>query len=365
MKINFKEKATIGFLISTAISIFGAVLSMTDLIFYNIFLIPLAGAISFLTQAEKSIFSTIYTFVSFYIVVLTYSIIDLVRYSDAFSFNLLLAPLLYCLIALLLHGLGIIIGFCIYTIIKKEYGKIVKVVFSVIGIALISGIFLVSNSFMGNPFMKNSVKTSAQNYIEDNYNNLNLYVDRIFYDFKSLDYCVNVKSNSSIDTHFTIYFDNDKVKYDSYSSVTSKLNTISRFEAETARLVEEKVKAVKNPTGVSVMTTKKVYETIPSIIHIDMEYDKTIPLDYEVIVTYDDVKEIENATKILKSIETEIKKESIPVEYYTLISNQNFTVANATPEMIEREDFDTIVYNARNIVLSGQTENSFYVLESE
>lgn len=87
------------------------------------------------------------------------------------------------------------------------------------------------NGFVGNPVSKMLVNQAVQKYVEQHYADLDLTMNKAIYNFKDGKYYVNVKSKTSIDTHFSIHFTGTgKFIDDEYKElVLSKWNTSQRL----------------------------------------------------------------------------------------------------------------------------------------
>ncbi len=104
----------------------------------------------------------------------------------------------------------------------------------VIIIAIASMIY---TTFHGNPFTVSKATKAIEAYIEETYSDNDLIVDQARYNFKFNNYWCKVHSPSSIDTHFTVEYD-DAIEWDNYEwYVLSGRNTKMRFEDEYTKLI--------------------------------------------------------------------------------------------------------------------------------
>jgi len=193
--------------------------------------------------------------------------------------------------------------------------KIIKIIAGITAIILIGLLLFVANGLLGNPVSKALAKQSASKYIQQNYPNLDLKVERVNYSFKTGSYYALVKSQTSIDTHFHLDISlTGKILYDSYESdVLSGWNTWQRIDLEYRTMVD---KVLNDPD-------------FPYVSHIDFgsieikEADREVgPIrpvyglvmeDLELDKTYD-VKELAKTaghiTIYIQSEEVTIKKAS-------------------------------------------------------
>lgn len=117
---------------------------------------------------------------------------------------------------------------------KTKKGRLKKVIAAVVAFLLIGFILITVNQFVGNPVSKMLANRAAQKYVDEKYSDLNLELEKAFYNFKDGRYSVRAKSNKSIDTHFDINFTPyGKLNYDSYEGeVLNKYNTWTRIDQE-------------------------------------------------------------------------------------------------------------------------------------
>lgn len=119
---------------------------------------------------------------------------------------------------------------------KKSMIAILIVIF----IIIITICLLIANALFGNPISKMIAKNSAESYIEQAYPEQDFLIEDVIYNFKTGYYDANIKSESSIDTHFTVSISLNKVTYDSYEdNVLSGWNTYTRIDHEYNQLVEQ------------------------------------------------------------------------------------------------------------------------------
>lgn len=118
--------------------------------------------------------------------------------------------------------------------------KTVKIILIVISVLLLGVILFFVCSFFGNPVSYLLALNSADDYIEENYADYNLEVEKIGYDFKSSGYYAKVVSPTSVDTHFSVYFDLlGRPIRDSFENVTDGWNTHMRLENEYREITDK------------------------------------------------------------------------------------------------------------------------------
>ena len=104
-----------------------------------------------------------------------------------------------------------------------------------IGWTVCISVFLVAvyflTAFFGNPISSAVAKRNAEKYLQEHFAETDFQIENVGYDLKSGGYFARIHSPSSIDSHFTIYFDSlGRYKYDSYFAIDSKNNTIGRLD---------------------------------------------------------------------------------------------------------------------------------------
>ena len=119
--------------------------------------------------------------------------------------------------------------------------KGLKVIALLAALVLIIGIGWVANGLVGNPISKALVQHRAQQRLEAVYSDESLYIERISFSFKDGKYHVFVKSDSSMDSHFTISYDMlGRMHYDSYEDyVLSGWNTADRVTTAYREMCDE------------------------------------------------------------------------------------------------------------------------------
>ena len=94
--------------------------------------------------------------------------------------------------------------------------KVLKIFAAAVAIALICGILIVTNAFVGNPISAKMAERAIKNYVNEKYSLLDLELEKPVYNFKDVSYMVRAESKTSTDTKFSISYRNGEVYYDSY-----------------------------------------------------------------------------------------------------------------------------------------------------
>ena len=213
--------------------------------------------------------------------------------------------------------------------LKKTKKRHVRTIIGTTVAVIFTAIFLFFvNAFFGNPISHILADNAAHKYVEEKYSHMDVYVEKVGYSFKFPSYYAIVRSNSSIDTHFTVYITMDgKVEYDTYESVLDGWNTYQRIDEE----YREKVDAMWDDSvmpfqvnfgyGTLEMDEKELYgyKPIPYGIKVsELELDK----DYDVlelgksaghivVYAYSEEITIEKMSEYMLAVKAEMDKAGI------------------------------------------------------
>lgn len=118
--------------------------------------------------------------------------------------------------------------------------KIWKVLALLVAVVLIVGVCWTANALNGNPVSKLLAKQGAAAYLEEHFPETDLYIEELGYSFKFGNYYAHVRSESSVDTRFSLHIDMlGKVYFDTYESVTGGHVTASRLQEEYGALTDQ------------------------------------------------------------------------------------------------------------------------------
>ena len=118
--------------------------------------------------------------------------------------------------------------------------KILKIAALIIAVALIIGIGVVANALNGNPISKMLARKAADAYLEEHYPNTDYYIETLGFSFKFTGYYVHIRSDSSIDTQFSLEIDMvGNVLRDSYEDVQNGYVTARRVEQAYRELCDQ------------------------------------------------------------------------------------------------------------------------------
>ncbi len=236
--------------------------------------------------------------------------------------------------------------------------KVLKILAAAIAIALICGILIVTNAFVGNPISGKIAEKAVKNYVDEKYSFLDLELEKPFYNFKDGSYIVRAESKTSVDTKFSINYRDGEVYYDSYEfDVLDMHNTLRRLEDEYTHIVKQ---ILEDELGYKddstrVMYGKDDYESAgyKDILKLDMEFDRSLPLNPEVSLSLKGIEDVslENISKILiASHETFLNNECYFKKYGMYVGDTGTiaTVYGVTPENIESGELLTLLQQAKD-----------------
>ena len=115
---------------------------------------------------------------------------------------------------------------------KKTKGK--RIAAGLLGGALLIGLLLFANAFVGNPISHFLASRHADAHLAEHYGETDYTIDSVNYSFKDGSYWAKIFSPSSQDTHFTLLYDAlGHLQFDSFENdVLSRNNTAQRLDGE-------------------------------------------------------------------------------------------------------------------------------------
>lgn len=167
--------------------------------------------------------------------------------------------------------------------------KYLKIGAFLLALVLIGGLLFYANAFVGNPVSQILAENAAKKYLQERYAGRDYYIEDVRYNFKTGDYYARVKSEHSVDTHFSISVSMaGRVLSDSYASyVTSGFNTYTRLCDEYRKLTDQVFDAPDYPYASDIAFGDLVFDDTREIEQMraeeyrfcwntgDLELDKT------------------------------------------------------------------------------------------
>ena len=211
--------------------------------------------------------------------------------------------------------------------------KVLKKLALLIAISLIVGICWFANALCGNPVSKFLAESAADAYLEEHFPDTDYYIKEVGFNFKDTNYYAHVRSDSSIDTQFSLYINLfGKVYWDTYESMLNGSITSTRLYQEYRELTDQifenpsfKYKsdiqfgsleiypqeAIDDP----MVTDIPDYAIVQQDLILDHIYDiRELGRQAGRLVIYVDNEELtfQNAAKILLEIRAEFDNANIP-----------------------------------------------------
>lgn len=186
-------------------------------------------------------------------------------------------------------------------------------------------LFLIVNSFVGNPVSKILAERSVEEYVKENYKDMNLELEPPHYNSKFGTYNVTVKSTDSEDSIFTV--DTDKfgnIKFDDYEyEVANNFTTFRRLSSEINKKADEIIEGNMDydfeSASFEFIEDDNSNESLEKL-KLDMEidiYNPPMPLEASVCIFTDDVT-WEKISKVALHLKKVIEDKGIPVERYSV-----------------------------------------------
>lgn len=203
-----------------------------------------------------------------------------------------------------------------------------------ITVVVIILVLLGFNGRFGNPLSRHLVEKAAAEYLSENFSDLDVYIEDVTYDAKTGNYHANVKSPSSVDTHFTIAVSmTGHVSHDTYHNVLYGYNTFTRIDEAYSAMVKPVLTNTELPYtlrwclgGLEIIYRQNSTDnTRAHLIMEDLELDKEYnvadlgkEVGYLSVYVYDETVTPERAADILLDIKTRFDEAHVPFYAVTL-----------------------------------------------
>lgn len=233
--------------------------------------------------------------------------------------------------------------------------KILRILAGVVAIALIGGVLFITNFFIGNPISAMMANRAIKEYVNENYSELDLEIEKAIYNFKLGAYMARVQSRTSRDTKFPIYYSNGRVQRDEYNNyVLGMYNTLQRLSEEYSQRAKELLinELDYKFNYVRVMYDKDSYGQNQSFLKLDMEFDKNLPLHTQVTLGLDlQDTTLETIAEVFINSHRVFKTNGYNFNRYNLYAENDgilVMVNGVTPNQIEEGQLISILINAKN-----------------
>lgn len=198
---------------------------------------------------------------------------------------------------------------------KKSIIRVILIIF------VLLVVFLFINSGTGNPMSNALAKKTAQQYINQNYSDLNLTIQHSAYNFKFSSYFVFTQSETSKDTAFSIYVDSfGNVLYDDYEyEVANNFTTFRRLDEELSQIAHEVIGGNLDYDFENISfpfiddgDLMKLYRDMKLDIH-----NPPLPIKADVVLFSPDTS-YEKIAEVAKALEALLLEQKIPVQEYSI-----------------------------------------------
>lgn len=217
--------------------------------------------------------------------------------------------------------------------------KILKIAALVVALGLIFILAAFANSMVGNPVSRWLAKHALEKYLDTTYPGTDYEVESFGFTFKTSDYYAHIRSDSSMDTQFTVYIDLlGRVRWDTFDSVTQGFVTARRLEDEYRALTDA---VFANPlfpyemdidygtletTSRQALEDPNVTDILPwALIIEDLILDHVYDIrelgaqaGHLVVYVYSDILDAETAAQVLLDIRAEFDRANVPFRAISL-----------------------------------------------
>ena len=126
--------------------------------------------------------------------------------------------------------------------------KIMRIIAFVLAMVLIAGLAWFANAMNGNPISAMLARKTATAYLAERFSHTDYYIEGIGYSFKDGSYYAHIRSDSSIDTQFSLNITMmGELRYDTYDSVLDGFVTANRLVMEYGTLADTVLEAADYP----------------------------------------------------------------------------------------------------------------------
>lgn len=240
--------------------------------------------------------------------------------------------------------------------------KVLKIIALVIAIALIAGLAWTANSLNGNPISKLLAEKAADAYLKEHFPNTDYYLEEVGFSFKFVGYYAHVRSETSMDTQFTLHIDMvGNVFFDTYEDVLQGATTARRLEQEYRELTDQifESPAFPYPSDIAfgtleiypqeafddpLATDVPDYALVQQDLVLDQIYDlRELGKQAGHLIVYVDSETItyDLAAQIMVDLRSEFDKANIPFQ------SMDFVLQPPLPEEGPRPDEDIRVEDIR------------------
>ena len=217
-----------------------------------------------------------------------------------------------------------------------------RIIAFVLAMVLIAGLAWFANAMNGNPISAMLARKTATAYLAERFSHTDYYIEGIGYNFKDGNYYAHIRSDSSIDTQFSLNITMmGELRYDTYDSVLDGFVTANRLEMEYGTLADTVLEADDYPYKAEKGWGFGTLEIYPPEAFVHREENEvpsyavdqsTLILDYEydirelgrqaghiIIYVDSDTVTMERAAEIMLDIKARFDAAGIPFKAMDLV----------------------------------------------
>ena len=293
---RLRRNAALGLLLVAIVgATVGLALNGGEELFYNVLILPAVGCAAYYALRKYSLLAPVgmfgLTFVWFVVQAIGTGQLVLNDNGGISLSNLFGGAALWGMLYTGVFSIGVALGWTSHLAFSRtsRLPKWLRLGLAAAAVAILCGVIAFANSLMGNPVCKAIAQNHAEKMIVQQFDEPDLEIERSGFNFKTGGYYVKVRSDSSIDTHFTIYYNAwGQYHYDTYDSVTSGQNTHSRIndayhsgvrEALDQHYGDENVNIGYGSINADYELTGFTYEEMPALDLRTLQRDALYDLD--------------------------------------------------------------------------------------
>lgn len=201
--------------------------------------------------------------------------------------------------------------------------KFLKILAAAAAFVLIAVLFLLTDSFVGNPVSAWIAAKKIQTYTAQTYPNMDLTVGKASYNFKNGEYFCMVQSDTSQDTAFSIGYKNGTLKDRYQSEVAGRFTTYRRLSDELNKNIK-RIIAQEFPYETDMVIgdfSEADDEGRKKNLELDMKLDmENLPLPVSITVyVYEEKRTVEVLAQRLRELDRVMSANRIFPQKYSLV----------------------------------------------
>lgn len=235
---RLRRNAALGLLLVAIVgATVGLALNGGEGLFYNVLILPAVGCAAYYALRRYSLLAPVgmfaLTFVWFVVQAIGTGQLVLNDRGGISLSNLFGGAALWGMLYTGVFTIGVALGWTSHLAFSRtsKLPRWLRLGLAAASVAVVCGVLYFANGLVGNPVCKAIAKNHAEKMIVQQFDEPDLEIEKVGFNFKTGGYYVHVRSTSSIDTHFSIEYNGwGQYHYDTYDNVTSGQNTMCRID---------------------------------------------------------------------------------------------------------------------------------------